>query len=159
MNEDPKRFLQHFPAEHRGAIGDRFYRAVRGLFDPFQDPPAADQATVVAICSAVFRDAKEMLSHTPDGDRGVNWRQVLLWLRDDKPAALDYANYVFARELAPADVQEASREEEERQGKIAYMSRFPPTEKQVAVLRKLGYDGEIESKGHASQLIEELKTW
>jgi len=37
-----------------------------------------------------------------------------------------------------------------------WMAEQPPTEKQVKYLRSLGYDGEVESKLHASELIDRL---
>jgi len=35
----------------------------------------------------------------------------------------------------------------------------PPTNKQRSLLERLGYAGTIESRAHASELIEKLKDW
>jgi hypothetical protein len=69
----------------------------------------------------------------------------------------DFIDWCSEYEALPREARErlkAGRGEEHRR---AYFARQPATEKQVAYCRALGWTGPVESKAHASEIIERLK--
>lgn len=69
--------------------------------------------------------------------------------------AFEYANYVLNYEQLPAAEKLGIKEQRANEAKNSYLGQQPATEKQINYLRKLGYKGEIESKRHASLLIDQ----
>jgi hypothetical protein len=90
------------------------------------------------------------------GTEDADARTILAALIRHREMALDYCAWCLQWErLSPAqkDEQRAARVREYRH---TYQEGEPPTEKQRAFLRRLGYQGVPRSKRHASQLIDEL---
>lgn len=137
------RFLQQFPSEWRGAIGNLFYEAVRSGAQPTRP-----------ICSHVLAAARQKAQQPPGK---VDWQQVVDALLADPEAALDMALYAVQQEHMDPKEKAARKEANAERGRQEHMARRPATEKQLAFLRRLGYSGEVLSMAHASTLIEEWK--
>lgn len=107
---------------------------------------------------AIYQDAiaqlRGRLAGRGAGDAGV--RAILGLLLRHRVEAIAYCAWCLDWErLSPAEKArlKAARGEEYRQ---AYQEAEPPTEKQCAYLRRLGYQAEPRSKRHASELIDQL---
>lgn len=147
--QQKNRFLLHFEADHRGAIGNGFYEIIRtGEHMPGR------------ICSLVFCQIRDAGLHekTEVGD-SVPWREVLYWMQTDPEAAQDFALLCYQREMQSPEDREKRKAENAKFGREQHMAKLPATEKQIETLRRLGYDGEIQNRAHASALIEEKKNW
>jgi hypothetical protein len=110
-----------------------------------------------ATPTATYYDAIEKLRDRLGGwgAEDPNVRAILGLLVRHRAEAIGYCGWALDWEqLSPAqkDRLRASRGEEYRK---AYQEGEPPTEKQRAYLRRLGYQGEPRSKRHASELIDQ----
>ena len=134
-------FLNHFEPRQRGHIANLFLDPVRrGMTEPCH------------IVSAVRHDLlAEAIRRKRWGKLdAAQWREQIVTEIDVYfDEALDYARWAVWWESL--SVQEKRRVKAEK-----WMSTQPPTEKQTKYLRALGYHGEIESKLHASELIDKL---
>jgi hypothetical protein len=114
----------------------------------------AGAATPSAIYYAAIEHLRDRLGGW--GNEDGNVRAILGLLVRHRAEALAYCAWAIDWEqLSPAekDRLKAARGEEYRQ---AYQEAEPPTGKQRAYLRRLGYQGEPRSKRHASELIDQL---
>jgi len=143
-----KQFLEHFEPGHRGAVASWFYQAVR----QGEDSPRR-------VCSHVYRYLSDYLVRWGDYPGGVRKQQVLAVMRGDRGGALALAEYAIWYESLPEAERTAIKQRNEEEGKRQWMVTQPPTNKQRSLLERLGYAGTIESRAHASELIEKLKDW
>lgn len=137
-------FLAHFPPEQKSHVANLFLTPVRaGHHDPH------------GVHAAVYADLRQRIEQAERwGRENARDRFILDQVRADYDGALDFARWALAYEqLSPAEKarQKASRA---REAIEFHMDRDEPTEKQVAYLRARGYVGPIESKRHASALID-----
>jgi hypothetical protein len=70
--------------------------------------------------------------------------------------ARDMAAWAVEWETTPREQREQVKAQRGEQYRHAYMASQPATEKQIGYLRKLGYAGAVNSKAHASELIDGL---
>lgn len=142
-------FLQHFPREYRGRNGHFFYHAVRsGADDPRK------------VCSLVYKQVVARLKEAGLGDvQRLSFLDLKRWLEDDRQGAMLLAHYCLEWEQATPEERRARKERNAAEAKREAMGERPPTEKQLALLKKLGHTGEVHHRAHASELIEKLKTW
>src|SRR5262249_61606612 len=92
-----------------------------------------------------------------DAEDKAAWRRVLQSLDANLEEWRDYAGWVIAWERLPADERERQKAARGSQFRLAAMEKDPATERQVNWLRKLGWQGEILNKAHASELIDKLQ--
>ncbi len=145
MYDDPRRsFLAHVPEGLRSQITNVLLARVRaGMHSP------------EAVVDDALRRLRERIGGWGREDPQV--REMLGLLIRHRADALDFASWCLAWEQLPAaekERQKAARGEEHRR---AWLDQQPATAKQCDYLRSLGYAGEIRSKAHASELIDQLK--
>jgi hypothetical protein len=149
-------FLDHFPRHYRGRNGRFFYEAIR-----------SGAETDSKVCSIVYRAVWDWLTVTeldPDSQESwrefkESWREFKRWLEEDRAGALAFACWCREQENADPAEREAAREKAAADGKREWMREQEPTDKQLALLKKLGHTGEVRDRLEASELIEKLKTW
>jgi hypothetical protein len=155
---DPRTLMDRFPQPERSTVANLFYTAVRaGLRDP------------VVVHSRVLHTLRHDIEYQEqwihsDGSLNPAWAreriqqrqrwEALLYDYDDD--AIAFAQYVIEREQKPRAEREAEKAAHTEEYRRAYMAQQPPTEKQVAYLRRLGHHGPVGSKAEASALIDRL---
>jgi len=80
---------------------------------------------------------------------------ILEALRAHPQEARDLARWAIAWEAMPREQQQRIKAERQATYQRRYMADAMPTAKQLGLLRQLGYTGAVESRLHASQLIDE----
>lgn len=146
--EETSGFLAHFDRKYRGRNSNFFYSAIR---DGEQEPRA--------ICSLVYREVTRRAKRPYDEEQGRSLNELLHWLREDQAGALEFAERCLAWENATPEERRERKARAGEEGKREWMRGQPPTEKQLAVLQKLGHVSEVPNRLAASELIEKLKTW
>ena len=147
--EQPNTFLEQFPILQRGVVKNSFHHAVR-----------AGERTPEGIVRWVerwFLGKLERGARFRDGVAQEKARAILDALAAYPEEALALAEEVLDYEALPEEERQrlkAARSEEHR---LAWMEQQEPTPKQVAYCRALGYRGVIESRRHASQIIDKLR--
>jgi len=138
MNRD---FLNHFDPRQRATVANLFLPPVRqGVIEPHR------------IVSAVRHD---LLMQAVRWKRWGNLKgkkhneQIVSMIDLHFDEALDLARYYLWWESLSAEEQRRIKAEK-------WMAQQQATDKQINYLRALGYAGEIESKLHASELIDKL---
>jgi len=71
--------------------------------------------------------------------------------------ALDFASYVLDKVNLPLEVQQRIKKLQGEKHRREYMEKDPPTEKQIKFLRELGYEGTVQNKLEASEMISKVK--
>lgn len=143
-------FLEAFPRERRGPIGQFFHSAVRhGATDP------------ESVIRAVARTARDrVISVLQWGDARQerdDCEELLLSLVTHREAALAYAEEVITRQQLPSEEQARLKAEREEIYRREAMARKPATESQLAYLKQLGHDGPAPAnREEASRWIDAL---
>src|SRR5262245_23946327 len=115
-------FLNRFPQNARSLIANQFCRAVR-----------SGCATVPVIIEAVLRDVRRRLRGRIDPERQAIQDQLRFALQNDEEAGT-FAQFILDREDLPADERHQLKRQGAGQYRDEWMSRQPPTEKQLAYL-------------------------
>ena len=108
-----------------------------------------------AVVDDALRRLRERIGGWGKEDPQV--REMLGLLIRHRADALLFASWCLAWEQLPAaekERQKAARGDEHRR---VWLDQQPATAKQCDYLRALGYEGEVKSKRHASELIDRLK--
>lgn len=96
---------------------------------------------------------RQLESTDPDPPDARRCGLLLRCIREHPAEALDFALKVLELEAMPV----AERRKLKAQRALRYaMADKPATEKQIRYLARLGYDGEVRDRVHASELIDEL---
>jgi len=98
------------------------------------------------------------LEETATGEERL-WRLFLHWLNADRGGAIALAAWVIHQESLSPEERAKQKSEETERGKREWLESQPATLAQKKLLVSLGYTGEIKNRQHASELINELKTW
>jgi hypothetical protein len=137
-------YLAQFPERQRGPVGNLFLRPIRnGITDP------------AAIVEAVRRDLLSRLQQSRDEPEGRKKVLAVLQTLDQPEARATAAWYVSYEKLPPA-AKATLKAQRAEAGIRAWMETQPPTERQLNYLRRLGYDGPVENRARASELIDRL---
>jgi len=147
-SHDRKRFLRALPPAIRSPIANLFHSAVRrGCTTPSE---------VVADVQDECR--KRLARARASGDfYGIcKFELALTNLAQRRESALDYANEVIAWEKLSCQERKRIKQQKALRYSKGYWEHRPPTEKQINLLMRLGYQGTVLSRGHASRLIGEL---
>jgi hypothetical protein len=92
-----------------------------------------------------------------DARRAEAARRVLDALAAHPEQARAYARYhLWVRTLTAAE-RRALRDEQAARHRAGWLAQQPPSEKQIAHCRSLGWTGAIESKARASEIIDTYK--
>src|SRR5712691_9319554 len=146
VNSDPRAWLEHFPANRRSALANWFHYAVRGG----SRTPAA---VVHQVQQTVQRRLQWASAHTVD----AHLCAVLEVLQTDRAGAVAYAESVLSYEQLPDEARQRVKAERATPYLQEAMRGKPVTEKQTALLRRLGYTGAPpEDRAAASALIDRL---
>jgi hypothetical protein len=143
--KNPRAWLDYLPALQRTHGMTRFLLAVRAGADTPAAVVAAVKATVAQRLAAAQRIGDEV-----EADKFVLMASVLTHYPNE---ALALARYALDHEASKAPVR--SNKPSSRPTSLS--DTQPATEAQLAFLRDLGYDGPVDSKRHASDLIGRLR--
>lgn len=138
-------FLDLSPANRPSGVANIVLKPIRqrGITEP--------RAVLVAVVTdMVDRQNWARRRGYPD-DMSAEIVEAIAAHRDK---ALDYAGYCVRYEALPKQDRERLKSSRSAEAIRAHMDREEPTEKQVAYVRRQGYDGPIDSKAHASALID-----
>jgi hypothetical protein len=149
LDDKDRALLERFPAPRRSLIANLFLAPVRrGAVAP----------------ALVVRD---VLSELDDRlgwalrNGGAYAEEERAKVRDIMDAVINhgdeaeaYARWCVAYEALPEEERRRRKAGRTNQAVAAWMDRQEPTEKQVAYLRRRGYAGPIDSRAHASSLID-----
>lgn len=139
-------FLVHFPQEQKSHVANIFLAAVR-----------QGAQTAGGVLTRVTIDLHERLrraAHYRDKTEHTKIDNILYYFEHYDEDAEAFARWALAWEkLSPAE-KARHKAGTAREAIRAHMDREDPTAKQSAYLRKMGYTGPIDSKAHASALID-----
>lgn len=140
-----RRWLDQFDPPHRGWIGSLVYDAAR-----------REKSQAVGTVAASVRDEVESrLSTAQNWNNDTDkWEAILPTLSGE--AFQDFIMYVLWKLSLPAVERAALKAERGMQYAQAAMTGKEPTEKQLALLKKLGYSGNVVDRASASGLIAQL---
>ena len=148
--DDGRTLLERFAAARRSYVANTFLYTVRaGARTPLQ---------VLAAVNETLRETHARSQRWSFTDTVQRTEEVMAVLREYHAEAMAFAAWALAWEaLSPAEKerQKAAKGAAHRQ---TSMEQQPPTDKQRAYLAALGYHGEISSKAHASELIDQLRS-
>ncbi len=137
-------FLAYFPQPQKSHVANLFLLPVRqGHTNPSE--------VRAAVVDDLHERIRRAIAYRYDSARD---REILAVVLREPDEALDFARWAIQYErLTPAEKQRIKNNRSAEAIGVA-MDREEPTEKQVAYLRRKGYQGPIESKKFASSLID-----
>ncbi len=148
--------LDHFPQHQRSTISNLFLAQIRSGYPP-PGHAHAGAWTARGVRDAVLLALGARLQRAFRHGRGGDYARdaaILRVLHDQGGAALAFAAWALARAALPREERERRKQGRAREHIAAWMDHQPPTDKQVAYLRRMGYAGPIDSTAHASALID-----
>ena len=137
-------FLAHFPQNQKSTVANLFLAPVRrGIRTP------------EGVRAAVYAELRESVERAASWGRANERDQFILdTMRLDYDGSLDYARYAIVYEQMTTEEKARIKAGRAQEGIDAWMDRQEPTEKQIVYLRSRGYTGTIDSRRHASALID-----
>ncbi len=142
-----KVFLDRFEQPVKSTIANLFLRPVR----------AGAAHYPRAVLAEVLRELHERRARAAAG----GWRETLeltemiyATIAAHEKEAIAFGAWALEWEALPPEERERRKRQRGDQYRTAYMDRQPATERQVEYLRRMGYAGPIDSKAHASSLID-----
>lgn len=96
-----------------------------------------------------------IIDHVKQNANG-RYAEVPEIIEQNLESATDFALYVLKWESLTFAEKRAVKEKKGAAYRNAYLSKQPPTEKQLRFLKSLGYKGPIESKLDAMRMIDQL---
>ncbi len=144
-----KTLLDHFGQRLRSTVANMYLRPIRE--GRARDPRAAHAEVVRAL-----RERREQA-------RRVGWLEsfeladaILDTITRYEADALAYAAWALAWEALSPEERRRQQGERSAQHIASIMDRQPPTEKQIAYIRRMGFTDPIPSKAFASSVIDLL---
>jgi hypothetical protein len=147
--EDGKEFLRHFPNARRSYVSNTVLYAVR-----------AGARTPAEVLAAVEHELSETAKRSRRWgftDTIERTESIYATLNEFHDEALAFCAWAIRWEALPPAERERQKAAKGAPHRQAYMEQQPATDKQIAYIRSLGYQGVVTSKAHASTLIEQLK--
>jgi len=138
-------FLSRFPEDMRSAVVVFFAMRVR------KGHRTPEGLYLVALQEASRRARLSTLER----DR-IKYGLLSSVMLEHPELALGFCRWVLEWEALPWQEKERIKEARAERYRREWMRQQPPTEKQLAYLRKLGWTGAVLSRQHASELIEKL---
>ena len=148
--DDGCALLERFPQARRSYVANTFLYAVR-----------AGAQTPLQVLAAVMHELRETSARsqrwgfTDTIQRTDEVHTVLVEHHDE---AMAFAQRAIAWEALMPTEKERQKAAKGAVHRQTYMEQQPPTDKQRGYLAALGYHGEITSKAHASDLIDQLRS-
>lgn len=144
MQQDKPKFGLNLPARDKGFLLNLFNLAVRdGETEPNQ---------------IIYNVGRRVKRYLDDPQLSLERAAALDDFRKllNTMEAFEYAHYVLGYEYKPYEQKQAIKIERAEQVKQKTFGQQPATDKQIRYLRVLGYQGKVETKQQASDLIGEL---
>ena len=147
--DNRRAFLERFPEHLRSTIANTFLCAIR--------------AGATAEADVVYRVERAYLCRLDAGERvrdGLARRRaqaVLDALTAHPEQAAAFAAWCLEWESLPAEERAKRKRCRSEEHRRAWLAAQPATERQIAFCRALGHTGPIESKVHASEIIDKLR--
>ncbi len=142
-----KAFLDRFEQPLKSSISNLFLAPVRSGAARFPR----------AVLAEVLRELQGRRARAAAG----GWREtfelagtILATIAAHEGEAIAFGAWALEWEALPREERERQKRQRGDQYRISYMDRQAPTEKQVEYLRRMGYTGRIDSKAHASSLVD-----
>ncbi len=149
-------FLELLPQPQRGTVANVFLNQVRA--NPHliaaTAVPSARASTVFILVHEALRGRCRRARAGGQYDELAKVGEWLALLDRHPDEALAYAQWCLDYEALPREERERRKRDRGEQYRTAHMDRQAPTDKQVEYLRRMGYDGPIDSKAFASSLID-----
>jgi hypothetical protein len=145
-----KAFLDHFPDHARSWAMSQFLDQIR----------TGGPTTPAGVATAVAERAR---AQADEAERRRQWTDVATWsslfhaVRGYRAQAEALAGAALEWEALPPAERARQKAARAEAGRRAWMAGQPPTEKQLAFLRALGYCGPVANRAEASQLIDRLR--
>ncbi len=137
MKEERKKFLDNFPENKRGTVGNEFLKIIR-----IERITAPEEILKKVTEKTRYRENKIYIAKA---------------IKNFKEEALDYINYLLEWEKLSEEEKENYKNLKRKKAIYAYMSKQIPSQKQVKYLNFLGYQGNTpSSKAQASEIIERI---
>lgn len=151
-------FLNHFSELSSGQLG-----ALANYFlKPYRERGVTDPTL---ICRYVYADVLRMLRNMDD-NRRRGWEvseeryrslySLLRTMKEHREDALLMAEWAVEWDQLEPYQKDQIRAPRRQQYMREHMALKSATEKQLSLLRSLGYEGEVESRLHAHDLIDSL---
>lgn len=139
-------FLAHFPQEQRSQVTNIYLSAVR--------QGARTAGDVLTRVTIDLHSRLRQAAQYRDKETHAKIDNIIYFFEHYDEDAEAFARWALAWErLSPTD-KAKHKAGTAREAIRAHMDREDPTEKQIAYLRMMGYTGPIDSKAHASALID-----
>ncbi len=145
-SDDGRALLERFPNARRSYVANTLLYAVRA--------GARTPAEVLAAVEHELRETAKRSRRWGFTDTVERTEAVYSILNEYHDEALAFAAWAIAWEALPPAERERQKKAKGAPHRQAYLDTQPATDKQVAYIRSLGYQGVVTSKGHASRLIE-----
>ena len=148
---DPSReILDHLPQKERSLFTNIALDQVRGGI-------AATGAIVAGMAAEYRRRAAAAVRYGNPFALEAARRGVAV-IHDHPDAVLAFAAWAILWDELPPEERVKRKATQAKAHVVAWTRSQPPTVKQITYVRALGWTGEIESRAHASLLIDALKT-
>jgi hypothetical protein len=145
VNSATSFFLDQFPLEIRGEIGNKFFGARRSVVAPDGTP------TVDLLLSELKADVLLQMMF----ERGEKWNVYRRLIKSlDTEEARIYAQEVIDREAMPAEEKRRIKAERQEHYRREYLKAQPPTERQLRYLKSLGSSVAPANRLEASAMID-----
>ena len=151
-----RKLLDYFPQNEKSTIANLYLAQVRS--GKPTTPEVVHRLALAALRErwgrAIAYSRQPWANRDAEMGRAERLAEQLGILTRQVAAGIAYGAWALAWEaLSPAE-RERQKQGDSAQHIRAHMDREPATEPQTSHLRTLGYTGPIESKGHASSLID-----
>ena len=140
-------FLDRFDQPVKSTISNLFLRPVRSGAAHFPR----------AVLAEVLRELHERRARAVAG----GWRKTLeltemiyATIAAHEKEAIALGAWALEWEALPPEERAHRKRQRDDEHRLAYMRAQPPTDKQIACLRRMGHAGPIDSRAHASGLID-----
>lgn len=148
--------LDRFAQPQRGTVANVFLNQVRA--NPHliaaTAVPSARASTVLILVDEELRGRYRRARAGGQYDELAKVGEWIALINRHPAEALAYAQWCLDYEALPREERERCKRDRGEQYRTAHMDRHAPTDKQVEYLRRMGYDGPIDSKAFASSLID-----
>jgi hypothetical protein len=142
-----ERFLSLIPRAHRNALAQLHHQGAR-----FYGGTTPERLAAIVRAKVGERAGSGWRGEQYSRD----WEAIRQLLLAEPPEWLEYRRWVIAFERLPVEEQERIKRERGEEHRRRYLENRPPTPKQLAYLRRLGYHSEVATGAEASQLIDRL---
>ncbi len=146
---DNRAFLSRFAQARKSYVANLFVYAVRR--------GARTPDAVMTSVRQELRTCQDRARYWHNGEAESRYTEVAATINEHPDEARAFAIWALEWEQLSRAEKARQRDQDGDAYRQAWMKQQPPTDKQISYLSKLGFHGEIESKAHASELIDRLR--